>query len=113
MTTHATTAPLTSGASSLEGTAPVPLEVYEQLTQIEAQRVQQLNSLGDTDLDAVAIAYRESIVRILEDVRTARRRLMAGLYGVCTACGGGISAERLELRPWATSCAACARLERH
>jgi DnaK suppressor protein len=60
----------------------------------------------------VATAYRDSLLRILEEVRAARRRLEAGLYSVCRDCSGDIGEERLELRPWAVSCAACARRSR-
>ncbi|WP_148572339.1 TraR/DksA C4-type zinc finger protein [Nocardioides caldifontis] len=109
MTTHATTDTTTTPPAS---GAPVPLDVYEELTRLEAARVQQLRALDDTALDAVGVAYRDSILRILEEIRTSRRRLMAGLHGVCTGCGGEVTAERLELRPWATSCTDCARRER-
>jgi RNA polymerase-binding transcription factor DksA len=98
MTTHAIT--------------PADSLVAARLQQIEAGRLQQLDALPDTDLDAVATAYRDSLLRILEEIRTARRRLEAGLHGVCTGCAGDVGAERLELRPWAVSCAACARRSR-
>jgi RNA polymerase-binding transcription factor DksA len=83
--------------------------VAARLQQVEAGRLQQLEALPDTDLDAVATAYRESLLRILEEIRTARRRLEAGLYSVCRDCSGDIGAERLELRPWAVTCSVCAR----
>jgi DnaK suppressor protein len=38
----------------------------------------------------------------------ARDRLASGDYGLCMHCNGAIAAERLALRPWALSCAACA-----
>lgn len=89
-----------------------PAEVYTYLLQAEAARQRQLDVLPEVDRDAVAAAYRATVEGILAEVRTARRRAEAGLYGICTGCGAAISAERLELRPWATSCAWCASRER-
>jgi DnaK suppressor protein len=105
MTTHAITTPNRARTST---TTPVA----ERLQHIEAARTQQLESLPEANLDAVATAYRDSIVRILEEVRTARRRVDAGLYSVCADCSGAVGEERLELRPWATTCATCARRSR-
>jgi DnaK suppressor protein len=41
----------------------------------------------------------------LADVERALKRLDEGTYGVCEACGGAISAERLEAVPAARLCA--------
>jgi RNA polymerase-binding transcription factor DksA len=41
----------------------------------------------------------------LADVEHALKRLDEGTYGVCEACGGAISAERLEAVPAARLCA--------
>lgn len=85
------------------------LDAHEHLTHIEAARSQQLSSLPADDLDPVGSAYRESIIRILKEVQTARRRLEDGLYGVCTACEGVLPAEVLQARPWTTTCTPCVR----
>ena len=95
-----------------EGRPIVPVEVYEHLTRIESARQRQLHALPATNVDAVAAAHRGAVERILEEVGAARRRLMAGLYGTCASCDGEIPSERLELRPWATTCAACAARHR-
>jgi DnaK suppressor protein len=91
-----------------EGRPTVPTEVDEHLTRIEVARQRQLDALPATNLDAVAAAHRGTVERILEEVGAARHRLIAGLYGTCARCAGEIPSERLELRPWATTCAACA-----
>jgi hypothetical protein len=85
------------------------LDACEHLTLIEAARTQQLSSLPTDALDPVGTAYRGSIIRILEEVQTARRRLEDGLYGVCTACEGDVPAEVLQVRPWTTKCTGCVR----
>jgi RNA polymerase-binding transcription factor DksA len=89
-----------------------PEEIRTYLADAEEARRHQLDALPEVDLDPVAAAYRGTVERILDEVRTARRRVEDDLYGVCIACDGAISAERLQLRPWATACAACASTAR-
>lgn len=88
---------------------PTPdADLLRQLTDLEAARSQQLQAMPDTDLDAVLSARRASTERVLQDVRTALQRLAEGRYGICTGCDRPISAERLELRCWTTTCVGCA-----
>jgi DnaK suppressor protein len=42
--------------------------------------------------------------RTLSEVRDALRRIEAGTYGKCSACGRPIEAARLEAVPWARYC---------
>ncbi len=42
------------------------------------------------------------------EVEEAIRRMDAGTYGVCVRCGDPIPPARLEARPMATMCVACA-----
>ena len=44
----------------------------------------------------------------LAEVRAALDRVAAGTYGVCVICGAGIPEGRLEARPQAATCVACA-----
>ncbi|WP_433585506.1 TraR/DksA family transcriptional regulator [Microbacterium hydrocarbonoxydans] len=44
----------------------------------------------------------------LRQVDEALARLDAGEYGICANCGGPIPRARLEVRPFATRCVACA-----
>jgi RNA polymerase-binding protein DksA len=46
--------------------------------------------------------------RRLAQLDEALARLHAGTFGVCEVCGGPIAPERLEARPTATTCIACA-----
>lgn len=86
-----------------------PRDRDASLAELEQARARQLESLPTTNLDPVTAAYRSSVTRILEDIRSARDRLAAGLYGVCLRCDAHIADARLELRPWATTCTDCDR----
>lgn len=62
----------------------------------------------DDSADTVAIARRSALARTLAEIDAALRRMVDGTYGVCTACQAAIPAERLEVRPRAAHCVACA-----
>ena len=78
------------------------------LDDVEAAREAQLRSISGTTDDLVTLAYRDAVLRILSEVRTARSRLDDGTYGICTGCHGRVGDERLEALPWATQCTRCA-----
>ena len=46
--------------------------------------------------------------RRLVDLDRALEQVRAGTYGVCETCGGAIAPARLEARPAARTCIACA-----
>lgn len=50
----------------------------------------------------------EAAASELRQVDEALARLDAGAYGLCAGCGQPIPAGRLEVRPFATHCVACA-----
>ncbi|NQX15427.1 TraR/DksA C4-type zinc finger protein [Rathayibacter sp. VKM Ac-2857] len=52
---------------------------------------------------------RDALARTERDLAAARARLAAGDYGDCARCGLPIGAARLEARPTADLCIACAR----
>ena len=68
------------------------------------------------DPEGATIAFERSQVGALvrqaeahlEQVDAALARFEEGTYGVCAACGRPIPAERLEVRPTATTCVGCA-----
>ncbi|HEX6148470.1 TraR/DksA family transcriptional regulator [Nocardioides sp.] len=78
------------------------------LTTAAARRERQLAELPPTHGDLVAAAHRESVTRILSEIRAAQERLATGRFGRCEGCAAAIPAERLDLRPWTTLCVACA-----
>ncbi|MBL0768255.1 TraR/DksA family transcriptional regulator [Sphingopyxis sp. XHP0097] len=53
------------------------------------------------------------ITREIASVERALARIDQGSYGECVRCGGDIAPERLEARPEAALCIACARREQH
>src|SRR3954468_22154258 len=55
-------------------------------------------------LTALLAAARERVA----EVDDALRRVDAGTYGVCERCGQPIAAARLDARPFARYCMACA-----
>jgi DnaK suppressor protein len=75
-------------------------------------------SSGDDEHDpeGQTVAYERAQVQALLDaarheiaeVDAALARVGAGTYGVCERCGDPIGAERLEARPVARTCTACA-----
>jgi DnaK suppressor protein len=57
---------------------------------------------------AQVIALLAAARRRLADLDAALDRVGAGTYGTCEGCGRPIPAERLEVRPAARTCVACA-----
>lgn len=74
------------------------------------------NADDEHDPEGATIAFERSqlasqLAQAQDDVREvddALRRQRAGTYGTCQICGGTITAERLEARPTAAACIACA-----
>ena len=80
------------------------------LDEAAASRERQLAELPTDVGDLVAAAHRDSVVRILGEVRSAQERLRSGELGRCARCAERIPVARLELRPWTTLCVGCARV---
>lgn len=74
------------------------------------------NADDEHDPEGATIAFeREQISALLDqgerqlaEIAAALERLDAGTYGVCETCGQPIAPERLEVRPVARTCIACA-----
>jgi hypothetical protein len=75
----------------------------------ETTRARQLAELPPPSGDVVAALHRDSVERLLGEIRAAQARVDAGSYGICTGCGDAIPTPRLELRPWAATCTRCGR----
>lgn len=81
---------------------------------------QDSNADDEHDPDGSTIAFERSQVdaliqqshRSLTEVDAALDRLDAGTYGACETCGRPIAPERLEARPTARKCIACASARR-
>jgi DnaK suppressor protein len=76
------------------------------------------NADDEHDPEGATIAFeRQQVVALLAQARASREaavralaQLDAGTYGVCERCGQPIAAARLEARPTARTCLACASL---
>ena len=74
------------------------------------------NADDEHDPEGATIAFERSQVAALvlqvqgqlAEVEAALERLAAGAYGVCEQCGQPIAPARLEARPAARTCIACA-----
>jgi DnaK suppressor protein len=59
---------------------------------------------NDDVLEAIKAAARAELIQI----EVALKRIAAGLYGICGACGAHIEPDRLEAVPTTDRCAHCA-----
>ena len=75
-----------------------------ELDQGAVGRLSRMGSLQSQSL-AKGLRERESVTLAL--IQEALRRLDAGTYGVCTACGDPVAAERLFVFPESGTCAPC------
>jgi len=74
------------------------------------------NADDEHDPEGATIAFERAQVSALiraaeqrrDEIDAALARLAGGAYGVCTVCGRPIDPERLEVRPSARTCVACA-----
>jgi DnaK suppressor protein len=71
------------------------------------QREEALAECAQSVPDPVAQRRSASLARTIEEIDAALHRIDRGTYGVCTSCGAAIPEERLELRPFASTCVAC------
>ncbi|ANS80201.1 C4-type zinc finger protein, DksA/TraR family [Serinicoccus hydrothermalis] len=88
-------------------------ELVAQMDQLAAP-VQDQGSIsfgkrvGDGTAMAVdrltAVTAHDNLQALLGQVRAALRALDDGSYGRCSFCGEAIPEDRLEARPWATTC---------
>ncbi|GGR42120.1 RNA polymerase-binding protein DksA [Nocardioides luteus] len=78
------------------------------------------NADDEHDPEGATIAFERSQVdalvrqarRHLDEIDAAVQRLEAGTYGICESCGEPIAEGRLEARPVARTCIACASTRR-
>lgn len=74
------------------------------------------NADDEHDPEGATIAFERSQIGALiaqarahlAELEAAEQRLVEGSYGVCEKCGGPIADARLEARPVARECIACA-----
>lgn len=101
-------------------------QALERLANLEGDFSAMVAASRDTNADdehdpeGATIAFERSQIealvrqaqRHLEEIEAAMKRLDAGTYGTCEACGNPIGTERLEARPAARVCILCAASNR-
>ena|SRR6476661_4138834 len=110
---------MTSARDRLAAESQQALERLADLTHdfdavVAASR--DTNADDEHDPEGATIAFERSQIealvrqarRHLEEIDAATRRVDAGTYGACEACGTPIGEERLEARPAARVCIRCA-----
>jgi len=80
-------------------------DLAEPLSADSSERAVEMED--DDTLEAQA----ELVSREIASFKRALNRLENGTYGECVRCGGEIAAKRLEARPEAALCIACASKE--
>jgi RNA polymerase-binding protein DksA len=76
----------------------------------EADSKERAKQLEDNEVvDALGNEAREELGKI----SAALRRLEAGDYGICVACGTPIKKGRLEVYPYADECIDCAEFDEY
>ncbi|WP_028651343.1 TraR/DksA family transcriptional regulator [Nocardioides halotolerans] len=114
-----TTASRDQAAARLEAERRRTTQRLERLRQDhEGFVAASLNSNADDEHDpeGATIAFERSQVETLSrrlqqhlaDIEAAERRVEDGTYGICERCGAAIPDARLEARPTARTCVACA-----
>lgn len=78
------------------------------IVQLDQSRVGRLSRMDALQSQAMAIESQRRRDRELQRIAAALERIESGNYGYCLACGGGISAQRLDVDPANPLCIACA-----
>jgi len=91
-------------------------------TEVEAVIASAGSTTGDDEHDpegatigyerAQALALLAQAERSLVEIDAALERVDAGSYGRCVGCGRPVGPDRLQARPAAAQCLACASLRR-
>ena len=75
-----------------------------------AVRVARLADGASAEIEYAQLAKLEENSAVqLEMIEEALTKIEDGTYGICTTCGDGIPAERLEIRPFAVNCTKCTK----
>lgn len=75
-----------------------------ELDQTAVGRLSRMDSLQS---QGMAKGLREREIVQLASIQAALKRIEAGTYGLCTACGDALPVGRLAIFPEAEACAAC------
>ena len=82
-----------------------PGSLDDEVEEAAASTVSHLGEAASATLSReIDYTLGENSEQILNEIEAALRRIEAGTYGTCTACGKQIARERLEAYPWASLC---------
>ena len=94
---------LAARETQLEAQLAQLTEAPEELGNISfGKRVGEGTSMAVDRL--AAVSAQEELLKMLDEVRRARGRVVEGTYGTCEVCGETIPEGRLEVRPWSSRC---------
>jgi RNA polymerase-binding protein DksA len=91
-----------------------------ELEERQAHIARDLDAPASADSEERAVEQEDDdalegqaalVTREISSVKRALLRIEQGEYGICVRCGGDISEGRLEARPEAALCIACASQE--
>ena len=99
--------PSSAPASSRPEPGPPHARIAADLEVAAAAREAQLKALPPATTP-VAVAHRESVLRILDAIRAAQAQLADGTYGTCHRCGGRADLHLALSRPRSPLCGSCA-----
>ncbi|MBC2776446.1 TraR/DksA family transcriptional regulator [Parasphingopyxis marina] len=103
--------------------SPAQSKLEAQLAELEERQAHLARDLGepaDPDSSERAVEREDDdalegqaalVTREIASVKRAIDRIAQGDYGICVRCGGDIAPARLDARPEAALCIACARRE--
>ena len=72
------------------------------------RRAEALAECAQSVPDPVAQRRSADLQDTLDEIEAALARIDAGTYGSCVRCGAAVPVERLQMRPFAGACVACA-----
>jgi DnaK suppressor protein len=106
MSTLATTTTTPSAAPTM-AREPFRVLLESQRDDCLQRREVALAETIASNPDPVAMSRTATLLHTIAEIDAALDRIAAGTYGLCVHCGAAIPEERLEFRPFASSCVSC------
>jgi RNA polymerase-binding transcription factor DksA len=98
---------MTDTVSARSTHAGIRAQLEAHRTESVEQREQALAECAQSVPDPVAQRRVADLKDTIDQIDHALARIDEGTYGRCTGCDAEIPEERLELRPFASTCVAC------
>jgi RNA polymerase-binding transcription factor DksA len=101
------TMPRTTDVSTASTWSEIRAQLGAQRAEAVQQREEALAECAQSVPDPVAQRRVADLKDTIDQIDAALARIEDGSYGRCAGCGADIPAERLQLRPFASSCVSC------